>query len=169
MRNYRYRAFVSYSHADGQWGNWLHRALETYRVPRKLVGRSAAEGTVPRRLTPVFRDHEDLAAAANLSDEIETALQESRFLVVICSPDAARSKWVNQEITRYKAIHGEGRILAAIVDGEPFAADIPGQEDQECFPEVLKFRIDSNVSSSSASINSFRPIPISFRKIQSEF
>jgi len=144
MRNYRYRAFVSYSHADSRWGNWLHRTLETYRVPRKLVGRSTAEGTVPRRLTPVFRDHEDLAAAANLSDEIETALRESRFLVVICSPAAARSKWVNQEIIRYKAIHGEGRILAAIVDGEPFAADIPGQEDQECFPEALKFRINSN-------------------------
>ena len=119
---------------------------EYVQIPNGQIDEQATYGYIEKRLGEKFDMKGAImaTAAANLSDEIETALQESRFLVVICSPAAARSKWVNQEIIRYKAIHGEGRILAAIVDGEPFAADIPGQEDQECFPEALKFRIDSN-------------------------
>ena len=58
-----YRAFISYSHRDKPWADWLHKALETYRVPSKLVGRETAAGTIPRRLNPVFRDREELARA----------------------------------------------------------------------------------------------------------
>ena len=57
---YKYFAFISYSHADERWSRWLHRALETYRVPRKLVGRRMENGTVPVRLQPVFRDRDEL-------------------------------------------------------------------------------------------------------------
>ena len=64
MTGFRYRAFISYSHADRRWGHWLHRTLEGYRVPRKLVGMAGVEGPVPARLTPVFRDLDDLPAAA---------------------------------------------------------------------------------------------------------
>jgi hypothetical protein len=60
----RYWAFISYSHRDRQWGNWLHRAIETYKVPKALVG-----GDVPARLFPVFRDREELAGAADLTVE----------------------------------------------------------------------------------------------------
>lgn len=35
----RYRAFLSYSHADTSWAKWLHRALEAFRVDKDLVGR----------------------------------------------------------------------------------------------------------------------------------
>ena len=41
---FRYRAFISYSHSDERWAQWLHRALETYRLPRHLVGREAVFG-----------------------------------------------------------------------------------------------------------------------------
>ena len=40
--NYKYRAFISYSHSDEKWAAWLHKALETYRVPRHIVGEPGA-------------------------------------------------------------------------------------------------------------------------------
>jgi hypothetical protein len=36
-KHYKYKAFISYSHQDKKWGDWLHKALETYRVPKGLV------------------------------------------------------------------------------------------------------------------------------------
>jgi tetratricopeptide (TPR) repeat protein len=139
---YGYRAFISYSHADERWGRWLHRRLEAYRVPHKLVGNETGEGAVPPRLTPIFRDRDDLPAGSDLTQEVQAALRDSRFLVVICSPAAAQSKWVNQEILQFKRLHGEGRVLAAIVDGEPFAEDKPGQGFAECFPKALRHRLN---------------------------
>jgi hypothetical protein len=62
----RYRAFISYSHADKRVADWLHRSLETYRVPPKLVRTSTRVGIVPRRLTPIFRDRDELSATHDL-------------------------------------------------------------------------------------------------------
>ena len=54
--DYHYWAFISYSHADEKWANWLHKALETYGVPKVLVGKPSKHGPVPKRAFPVFRD-----------------------------------------------------------------------------------------------------------------
>ncbi len=70
----RYFAFLSYSHKDKELADWLHRELEDFRVPRALAGRLTANGIVPRRLTPIFRDEHDLAAADDLGEEIKAAL-----------------------------------------------------------------------------------------------
>jgi len=51
-KDYKYKAFISYSHQDKKWGDWLHRALETYRVPKGLVGKETRYGAVPNRLFP---------------------------------------------------------------------------------------------------------------------
>ena len=139
----RYMAFLSYSHQDSAIADWLHETLEEFRVPPQLVGRLTDQGPVPKKLAPIFRDRQELAAAADLSDEIEEAIAASRFLIVLCSPAAAKSRWINEEIANFKRIHREDRILAAIVDGEPFASNIPGREEEECFPEALRFHFDS--------------------------
>jgi tetratricopeptide (TPR) repeat protein len=133
---YRYAAFISYSHRDQRWAAWLQRALERYRVPSRLVGQEGAHGPVPARLRPVFRDREELAASAELGESIEKALSQSRFLVVVCSPAAARSRWVNAEILQFKRLHGARRILCLVVDGEPGA-----DGEQACFPAALRFRL----------------------------
>jgi tetratricopeptide (TPR) repeat protein len=133
----RYRAFISYSHRDAKWAEWLHRRLETYPLPRNLVGRDTPYGPVPERLHPIFRDRDELGTATDLSTEITAALQDSMFLVVLCSPAAAASAWVNEEVRSFKRMHGEGRVRAIIVDGEPFAAD----PARECFPAALRFRV----------------------------
>jgi tetratricopeptide (TPR) repeat protein len=143
-----YRAFLSYSHTDTSIATWLHHGLETYRVPSKLVGRTTRIGVVPRRLRPIFRDRDEFSASADLGAAAHAALDASDFLIVICSPAAAKSRWVNQEIISFKRLHGESRILAVIASGEPFASD---QEalDEECFPVGLRFKLgeDGDVSS----------------------
>src|SRR3954454_7025912 len=138
----RYYAFLSYSHQDKQFADWLHRELERFRVPHALAGKLTANGVVPRRLTPIFRDQHDLSAGDDLAVEIEAALAASQFLVVLCSPTAAVSRWTNLEIESFKRTRPEGCVLAAVVAGEPFASEIPGREDEECFPPALRFKYD---------------------------
>ena len=140
MGAYRYKAFISYSHQDRKWAAWLQRALEGYRIPKWLTGREGAFGTVPRRLSPVFRDREDLPSASDLSVQVREALDASEALVVLCSPAAARSAWVNEEI-RYFQSQGRGeRIYALIVAGDP-QSDDPAQQ---CFPPALTVAADGS-------------------------
>jgi tetratricopeptide (TPR) repeat protein len=138
---YAYRAFISYSHKDQDLAKRLHRAVESYRIPAKLIGKVTGVGKVPRRLRPIFRDREELPASGDLSAELSAALAQSQFLVVVCSPAAARSRWVNEEILQFKRVHGDGRVLALVADGEPNVSGIPGRDHRECFPVALRFRI----------------------------
>ncbi|MDB5722242.1 MAG: toll/interleukin receptor protein, partial [Alphaproteobacteria bacterium] len=85
----RYAAFISYSHKDAVFGRWLHRRLEGYRLPRRLAGSHGERGLVPARLTPIFRDREELPAAGDLSERVRAALAVSGSLIVVCSPNAA--------------------------------------------------------------------------------
>ena len=138
----RYYAFLSYSHKDRELANWLHRELESFRVPSALAGRLTVNGVVPRRLTPIFRDQHDLSAADDLAVEVEAALAASQFLVVLCSPIAAKSRWMNLEIESFKRTRPEGCVLAAVASGEPFASDVTGHELEECFPAALRYKYD---------------------------
>ncbi|MES2903151.1 MAG: TIR domain-containing protein [Pseudomonadota bacterium] len=137
-----YWAFLSYSHADSDHADWLHKAIETYRVPAGLVGRLTANGAIPKKLSPIFRDRHELAASSDLGQGIREALGRSRFLIVLCSPSAARSNWVNEEIIGFKKTHGEDRVLAAVIDGEPWASRMAGREAEECFPPALRVHVD---------------------------
>ena len=149
QRQYKYRAFISYSHQDAKWGDWLHKALETYSVPKAIRGKANRDGKVPDKLFPIFRDREELPTATDLGAVISNAIQESAYLIVICSPRSAKSMWVNQEIINFKALGRENRVLAIIVDGEPNAADKPEMKEFECFPEALKFVVGSDGKLSS--------------------
>jgi tetratricopeptide (TPR) repeat protein len=138
----RYYAFLSYSHKDKELADWLHRELERFRVPHFLAGKLTVNGVVPRRLTPIFRDEQDLSAGGDLAEEIKAALAASQFLIVLCSPTAATSRWTNAEVESFKRTRPEGCVLAAVAAGEPFASDIPGREDEECFPPALRYKYD---------------------------
>ena len=114
-----YAAFISYRHVprDRGWAVWLHGALETFVLPRAL--RAAAGGA---KIGRVFRDEDETAASANLGRAIETALEASAWLVVVCSPEAKASKWVNAEVAYFKKLGRAERILALLVNGEPATA-----------------------------------------------
>ena len=142
VRPLRYCAFLSYSHADEEIAGWLHDALEKFRTPSTLAGRLTQNGAIPKRLTPIFRDRQELAASDNLAAGIRDALDSSRFLIVLCSPAAAASRWVNAEIDMFKRHRPDGCVLAAIVAGEPFASDVPGREAEECLPPALRQKYD---------------------------
>lgn len=93
---------------------------------------------MPKTLRPVFRDRFDFSAGGSLRAQTLEALDQSNFLIVICSPGAARSEAVFEEIRLYKARRGERRILPIIIDGEP------GDPVAECFPRSLAFRVLPN-------------------------
>lgn len=138
MATFKYRAFLSYSHRDTAWAKWLHRALESYRVDQDLVGRETPHGPVPKTLRPIFRDREDFSAGHSLTDQTIAALEASQFLIAICSPNAARSQYVNEEIRHFKALGRGAWIIPVIIGGEP------GDPERECFPAVIRFRLDTN-------------------------
>jgi tetratricopeptide (TPR) repeat protein len=143
LTSFGYRAFLSYSHQDKSWADWLHRALETYRVPKRLVGKETPAGAIPRRLTPIFRDRDELPSASDLGGKVSEALAQSANLIVICSPRSARSHWTNEEVLVYRRLGRDDRIFCLIVDGEPNATDLPGREAEECFVPALRYRLDA--------------------------
>ncbi|HSE12821.1 MAG TPA: toll/interleukin-1 receptor domain-containing protein, partial [Rudaea sp.] len=135
----RYRAFISYSHSDARVAARLHRSLENYRVPKRLRATPGEFGPVPERLSPIFRDREELASSADLGQRVQDALGDSDALLVVCSPHAARSRWVNEEVLAFKRLGGSRRIYCLIVAGEPNAGDA-----RECFPPALRFEIEAD-------------------------
>jgi len=140
--SYRYRAYVSYSHHDEKWAVWLHKKLESYHVPKRLVGLDTHAGSIPKRIAPIFRDREELPTATDLGEVVNKALRDSANLIVICSPKAAASRWVNEEILTFKRLGRTDRIFCFIVAGEPNVAEHPGLDVVECFPHALRFQLD---------------------------
>ena len=134
-----YWAFISYSSKDRKRGQWLHRRLENYPIPSDLQGQTLFDGAVlGKTLRPVFRDRDELTGSSDLSQAIHQALVDSRFLVVLCSRNSAKSEWVNKEIADFKALGKGDRILALILDGEPNSTG-KGNPDNECFPPELRY------------------------------
>lgn len=115
-----FRAFVSYCHKDRAFAARLQRRLEAYRLPRRLAGEVAPlPGQAPGRIGPVFRDREDLSAATDLSAAVREAIAASSALVVVASPDSAKSHWVEREIALFRELHPDAPILVALARGEP--------------------------------------------------
>jgi WD40 repeat protein len=147
--------FISYRHADNQtpgrqWATWLHQAIETYEVPGDLIGTVNERGDViPERIFPVFRDEEELPVDADLASPIYRALDQSKFLLVICSPRAVESTYVAKEIIYFKKLGRSDRVLAVMVAGEPNARWDAGKQASgfspvdECFPEPLRHAVDA--------------------------
>ena len=134
---FKYRAFISYSHADTSAAKWLHRGLEGFRIDKDLVGRETAAGAIPQSLKPVFRDRDDFTAGHTLTEQTLAALDASAALIAICSPDAAKSRYINEEIRLFKSRHKERPVVPLIVAGKP------GDPELECFPPSLKFKLDA--------------------------
>lgn len=120
----KYDAFISYRHAelDLRIAKKLHKGLETFKVPRAIVQRSGK-----KNIRRVFRDQEELPIGSDLGDNIETALAESEFLIVICSPRTPESYWVRKEIETFIQMHDREHVLAVLIEGEP----------DQSFPEEL--------------------------------
>ncbi len=130
-----YDAFISYRHTepDRFIAENLHRQLEAFRLPRRIAGRREADkrgGNTRTRIRRVFRDKDELPLTNNLEDPIRKALEQSEYLIVICSPRLQESLWCKKEIETFIELHGREKILAVLAEGEP----------EEAFPEELLVR-----------------------------
>ncbi len=123
-----YDAFISYSHRDMDRARWLQRRLENYRVPVGLCEREDRG-----RHLKIFRDQTDLAGV-ELQQALRSELDSSEYLIVICSPDSAASRWVNDEVSYFISVHDAGHVIPFIVAGEPESED----PELECYPPVLR-------------------------------
>jgi formylglycine-generating enzyme required for sulfatase activity len=135
---FKYRAFLSYSHADTRAAKRVHERLEGFRIDRDLIGRETPAGPIPETLRPVFRDRLEFDAGSSLADNTIAALDGSAALIVLASPHAARSKYVNEELRQFKSRHPNRPLIPLIVDGDP------GHPDKECFPPALRFAVTSD-------------------------
>ena len=138
---YKYKAFISYSHQDKKFGKWLHKAIENYKIPKSLREKYP---NLPKDLKrSIFIDDEELPIASALPDNLSHALESSELLIVVCSPSATQSYWVDTEIAHFKHYHGEGKVLAVLKDGEPNASySTVYDHTLEAFPESLRYVLD---------------------------
>lgn len=122
-KRYKFEAFISYRHLepDQQIAQAVHKMIETFRAPKEFE----INGQKP--VFRVFRDREELAAK-DLSDSIEDALKNSKYLIVICSRRLPLSEWCIKEIQTFRKLHGDERIIPVLIEGEP----------SESFPWPLK-------------------------------
>ncbi len=124
METKHYDAFISYRHCelDKFVAVTLHKELEAFKLPS---GVESPTGLT--RISRVFRDQDELPLSSNLSEPITKALENSDFLIVICTPRLKESEWCRREMETFIKLHGRERVLAVLAEGEP----------RESFPEVL--------------------------------
>lgn len=149
---FKYDFFISYRHGDPDTdtAHYLQKALERYRIPKDIQKKYKKE-----KIRRVFRDNEELSASFDLAGEIREQLKNSEYLIVICSPRAKESIWVQKEISTFIELRGRKYILPVLIEGEPadsfpdllmetepLAADFRGRNTREihknCRREMLR-------------------------------
>ena len=123
----RYTAFISYRHLtpDAEVAQKLHRMIEAFSVPAGLRKKTGV-----RRLGRVFRDQEELPLSSNLGDDIHEALENSDWLICVCSPKYLESRWCREELRYFLSLGKKERVLTVLTEGEP----------ENAFPEELRFQ-----------------------------
>jgi len=130
----KYSGFISYSHSDRRMAERLHKRLETFPIDselRAVIGPAARE-----TLFPVFLDRGDFDAGASLADATRQALDQSETLIVLCSPAARRSAYVNEEIRLFRYHYPERPVIPLI------GARRRGLGTADCPPDALRFEIE---------------------------
>lgn len=129
--SYKYDAFISYRHSelDKFVAENLHKQLEAFRLPKSIAKRHKGE---KNKIERVFRDKEELPLTSNLEDPIVQALENSEWLIVICSPRLRESMWCKKEIETFVKLRGRERVLAVLIEGEP----------ADSFPDELLFKME---------------------------
>ena len=121
-------AFISYSRKDREFAGALEKALESYKPPKGL-------SLVQKNLV-VFRDEEDFTGV-EYHKSIDEHLKSSAKLIVVCSPDARKSTYVNDEILRFARTRGANNIIPVLLRGIPNNEAKAEQVEEMAFPEAL--------------------------------
>lgn len=146
QQQFKYFAFISYSSKDTEWGKRVQKKLESYRMPATLCSEHGWERTP---IKPVFFAPTDIQPGG-LTEELQERLRASRNLIVICSPNSAKSEWVGKEIEFFHQLGRTKQIHFFIVDGAPHSSN----PETECFnpivdtlglPEILGANINEKI------------------------
>ena len=129
QKNPTYYAFISYSHKDHAIAKKLQNRLQHYHLPSKLQKNNPE---LPRNLRPIFIDESNLVGPA-LQDALNKNLSTSKYLIVICSPNSAKSDYVNDEVKYFIKNGKVNKIIPLIIDGTPHSDD----PETECFPPAI--------------------------------
>lgn len=125
--NFNNYAFISYSHRDMAVAKWLQKNLEGFKLPTEIHNDIEVKS---RYLRPIFRDQSDLNTGI-LGDELRKHLEESKFLILICSKNSAQSSWVSDEAKAFVEMGRLDRIIPVIIpDGST--------DERELFPKFLR-------------------------------
>ena len=138
-KEYKYDAFISYRHCDLDKfvAENLHKTLESYELPKNIKEKLNIEGRTIKR---VFRDQDELPLSSNLEDPIVDALNNTKYLIVICSPRLKDSMWCKKEIETFKKIRGRKNIFCVLIEGEPdesFPKEVLVDDDGKTLVEPL--------------------------------
>ena len=125
-----YYAFISYKRENEKWAKWLQQKLESYKLPA-IIRKERSD--LPKYIRPIFRDGTDLSGGV-LIDQLRQELLCSKYLIVICSPNATQSEWVNKEAQTFIEEGRLEQIIPFIVAGTPHAINTT----DECFPRALR-------------------------------
>ena len=128
-QQFKYFAFISYNSKDTEWGKRVQKKLEHYRMPATLC---RERGWERKPINPVFFAPTDIQPGG-LTEELQERLKASRNLIVICSPNSAKSEWVGKEIEFFHQLGRTKQIHFFIVDGVPHSGD----PDTECFNPIV--------------------------------
>jgi hypothetical protein len=134
---FRFAAFISYSSKDAAFAKRLHHALENYHIPKQLGSFDLVGGGKKNRIYPVCKDREEFPSG-ELGEKIEAALKASAALVVVCSPNAAASPWVNKEIETFLSFGRRDRIFPIIADDAPLADPDSADSTALSFPPAFR-------------------------------
>ena len=129
QKQFKYFAFISYSSNDTAWGKKLQKKLEHYKMPATLCSEHNWQRTP---IKPVFFAPTDIQPGG-LSEELQERLKASQNLIVICSPNSAKSQWVGKEIEFFHNLGRTKNIHFFIVEGTPHSKD----PETECFNPVV--------------------------------
>ena len=129
---FEYAAFISYRHVprDQEVAKQIQQAIETFKLPRGINMPGRGDG----RLGKCFRDEDELSAAHSLPDRILDALAKSSSLVVVCSPEARDSIWINREIAAFIQMHGRERVFTVLSEGSSAESIPPSLQTRTTVP-----------------------------------
>jgi len=125
---FQYDAFISYSRKDSAFAARLEKALEAFKAPKDLAS--------SRRNLNIFRDERDLSGT-DYYHSIEKHLANSNKLIVVCSPNARQSTYVNDEIRRFAGVRKTDNIIPVLIQGIPNNEVTLAQEKDAAFPDAL--------------------------------
>jgi hypothetical protein len=141
---YQYDAFISYSSEDKAFAERLEKVLENYRPPKDL--------NLPQRHLNIFRYEADMTGT-EYYESIREYLSNSAKVIVVCSPSARKSRYVNEELQYFAESNDPKNIIPIILAGVPNNEAAANQEEEKAFPQALCKVLEMPLAISYAGID----------------